>query len=115
MIAAYLLLILPLCGILYFALVGHREDIGQQNIRFNGVSLLLSLWLAVTVFNSGTRTTPRSSGSSRICAGRSGKAARGTVRVRCPSKAVKHQERPVVPNSMGPGSTVRVRTKDPAW
>lgn len=54
MIAAYLLLILPLCGILYFALVGHREDVGQQNIRFNGVSLLLSLWLAVTVFNSGT-------------------------------------------------------------
>ncbi len=54
MIAAYLLLILPLCGILYFALVGHREDVGQQNIRFNGVSLLLSLWLAVIVFNSGT-------------------------------------------------------------
>jgi len=54
MIAAYLLLILPLCGILYFALVGHRENVGQQNIRFNGVSLLLSLWLAVIVFNSGT-------------------------------------------------------------
>jgi len=54
MIAVYLLLLLPLCGILYFALAGHKEHIGQQNIRFNGVSLLLSLWLAITVFNSGT-------------------------------------------------------------
>jgi len=54
MIPAYLLLLLPLLGILYFALFGHQEDVGRQNIRFNGVTLFLSLWLAVNVFNSGT-------------------------------------------------------------
>lgn len=54
MIPAYLLLLLPLLGIIYFALFGHKEDVGQQNTRFNGVTLLLSLWLAVNVFNSGT-------------------------------------------------------------
>lgn len=53
MIPAYLLL-LPLLGILYFGLLGHKEDVGKQNIRFNGVTLLLSLWLAVNVFLSGT-------------------------------------------------------------
>ncbi len=54
MTPAYLLLLLPLLGVLYFALFGHKEDVGQQNTRFNGVTLLLSLWLAVNVFNSGT-------------------------------------------------------------
>ncbi len=54
MIAAYFLLLVPLLGILYFGLLGHKEDEGQQNIRFNGVTLFLSLWLAVNVFNSGT-------------------------------------------------------------
>ena len=54
MIPAYLLLLLPLLGILYFALFGHQEDVGRQNILFNGVTLFLSLWLAVNVFNSGT-------------------------------------------------------------
>jgi hydrogenase-4 component F len=54
MIPAYLLLLLPLLGILYFGLLGHKEDVGKQNIRFNGVTLLLSLWLAVNVFLSGT-------------------------------------------------------------
>ncbi|OQK18596.1 hydrogenase 4 subunit F [Methyloprofundus sedimenti] len=54
MIPAYLLLLLPLLGIFYFALFGHQEDVGRQNIRFNAVTLFLSLWLAVNVFNSGT-------------------------------------------------------------
>ncbi len=53
MIAAYLLLLLPLCGIIYFALHGHKPDIGKHNIQFNGMSLLLSLGLALSVFNSG--------------------------------------------------------------
>jgi hydrogenase-4 component F len=54
MIPAYLLLLVPLLGIVYFALFGHKEDVGQQNTRFNGITLILSLWLAVNVFNSGT-------------------------------------------------------------
>ncbi|MDQ7090484.1 MAG: hydrogenase 4 subunit F [Methylococcales bacterium] len=54
MIPAYLLLLLPLCGIVYFALQGHKDHVGQQNIRFNAVALFLSLWLAVNVFNAGT-------------------------------------------------------------
>ncbi|MCF7971444.1 MAG: hydrogenase 4 subunit F [Methylococcaceae bacterium] len=54
MIPAYLLLLLPLLGIVYFGLLGHKEDVGRQNIRFNGVTLFLSLWLAVNVFNSGS-------------------------------------------------------------
>lgn len=54
MTPAYLLLLVPLLGIVYFALFGHKEDVGQQNTRFNGVTLFLSLWLAVNVFNSGT-------------------------------------------------------------
>lgn len=54
MIPVYLLLALPLCGIVYFALLGHKENVGQENIRFNGVSLCFSLWLAVNVFNSGS-------------------------------------------------------------
>jgi hydrogenase-4 component F len=40
MIPAYLLLLLPLLGILYFGLLGHKEDVGKQNIRFNGVTLI---------------------------------------------------------------------------
>jgi len=54
MIPVYLLLALPLCGIVYFAFLGHKENVGQENVRFNGVSLCLSLWLAVNVFNSGS-------------------------------------------------------------
>lgn len=54
MIPAYLLLLLPLLGIVYFALLGHKDDVGKQNIRFNGLTLFLSLWLAVNIFNSGT-------------------------------------------------------------
>ncbi len=54
MIPAYLLLILPLLGIVYFALFGHQEDVGRQNTHFNGVTLLLSLWLAINVYVSGT-------------------------------------------------------------
>ncbi|MGZ8096296.1 MAG: hydrogenase 4 subunit F [Methylosarcina sp.] len=54
MIAAYLVLFIPFAGILYFAVVGHRPDVGRQNIRFNGISLLTTLWLATNVLNEGT-------------------------------------------------------------
>ncbi|WP_305908680.1 hydrogenase 4 subunit F [Methylomarinum sp. Ch1-1] len=53
MIPAYLLLLLPFVGIIYFAMLGHKEDIGRQNVWFNGIALLLSLSLALNVFNSG--------------------------------------------------------------
>ncbi len=53
MIAAYLLLFIPFAGILYFALCGHKEEVGRQNVWFNAIALLLSLWLAIDVFNSG--------------------------------------------------------------
>ncbi len=54
MIPAYLLLLVPLCGIVYFALTGHKEEIGRQNVWFNAVALFLSLWLAINVYRSGT-------------------------------------------------------------
>ena len=54
MIPAYLLLLLPLIGVIYFGVLGHKENIGRQNVRFNGVAFILSLWLAVNVLNSGT-------------------------------------------------------------
>lgn len=54
MIAAYLVLLIPLLGIVYFALAGHRTDTGKLNIRFNGVSLLATIWLAINVLNQGT-------------------------------------------------------------
>ncbi|WP_031435292.1 hydrogenase 4 subunit F [Methylomarinum vadi] len=54
MIAAYLILLLSFGGIVYFALMGHKEEIGRHNVWFNGIALFLSLWLAIEVFNSGT-------------------------------------------------------------
>lgn len=54
MIPVYLLLLFPLIGIVYFALFGHKEEIGRHNVWFNGAALFVSLWLAINVFNSGT-------------------------------------------------------------
>ncbi len=54
MIAAYLLLLLPVAGILYFALLGHKPLIGRINVWFNAISLLISVWLAINVFLNGT-------------------------------------------------------------
>lgn len=54
MIAVYLVLLIPLVGILYFALSGHREDSGKINVRFNGITLLATIWLAINVLNQGT-------------------------------------------------------------
>lgn len=54
MIAAYLALLIPFVGIVFFALAGHRNDTGKLNIWFNAVSLLATIWLAINVLNNGT-------------------------------------------------------------
>jgi hydrogenase-4 component F len=54
MIAAYLVLLIPLAGIVFFAVSGHKENTGKLNVRFNAVCLLATLWLAVNVLNQGT-------------------------------------------------------------
>jgi len=54
MIPAYLLLLTPLIGVVFFALIGHRAEVGKLNVRFNLVTLVLSLWLAINVLTSGT-------------------------------------------------------------
>jgi hydrogenase-4 component F len=54
MFPAYLMLLLPLVGIVYFALHGHREEIGRHNVWFNAVAFALSIWLAIDVLVSGT-------------------------------------------------------------
>jgi hydrogenase-4 component F len=53
MIPAYLLLSIAFVGIVFFALSGHRAEIGKINVWFNGVSLLATIWLAINVFNNG--------------------------------------------------------------
>jgi hydrogenase-4 component F len=53
MIAAYLVLLIPLIGIVYFALAGHKTDTGKLNIKFNGICLLATIWLAFNVLNQG--------------------------------------------------------------
>lgn len=54
MIAAYLVLLIPLIGIIFFALIGHRPDTGKLNICFNAVCLVATIWLAINVLNDGT-------------------------------------------------------------
>ena len=54
MIAAYLVLLIPFVGIVFFALAGHRADTGKLNVRFNALCLLATLWLAINVLNHGT-------------------------------------------------------------
>ncbi len=54
MIAAYLVLLIPFTGIVYFSVTGHRSDIGRQNTWLNGTSLLATIWLAINVLNQGT-------------------------------------------------------------
>lgn len=54
MIAAYLVLLIPLIGIVFFAFAGHRTDTGKFNVWFNSGSLLATIWLAINVLNQGT-------------------------------------------------------------
>jgi len=54
MIPAYLLLLITLSGIVFFALSGHKANMGKINVWFNAVSLFATVWLAINVFNNGT-------------------------------------------------------------
>ena len=54
MIAAYLVLLIPFIGIIFFAVSGHREDIGKYNVWLNAICLLATIWLAINVLNQGT-------------------------------------------------------------
>ncbi|MBF6649484.1 hydrogenase 4 subunit F [Methylobacter sp. BlB1] len=54
MIAAYLVLLIPLLGMAFFALAGHRADSGLLNIRLNAVNLAATVWLAINVLREGT-------------------------------------------------------------
>ncbi len=54
MIAAYLVLLIPFLGIIFFAFAGHRADTGKLNVRFNAVCLVSTIWLAINVLNQGT-------------------------------------------------------------
>jgi hydrogenase-4 component F len=54
MIAAYLVLLIPLAGMAFFALAGHQADSGAWNIRLNAVNLISTLWLAINVLREGT-------------------------------------------------------------
>ena len=54
MIAAYLVLLIPFTGILFFAFAGHRQETGRLNVRFNAVTLAATVWLAINVLNNGT-------------------------------------------------------------
>jgi len=53
MIAAYLVLLIPFVGIVFFAFAGHREDTGKLNVRFNATCLLATVWLAINVLKDG--------------------------------------------------------------
>ncbi|WAK04044.1 hydrogenase 4 subunit F [Methylobacter sp. YRD-M1] len=54
MIAAYLVLLIPLFGMAFFSLAGHRADSGLLNIRLNAVNLVATVWLAINVLREGT-------------------------------------------------------------
>jgi len=54
MIAAYLVLLIPFIGIIFFAVSGHRENIGKYNVWLNAICLLATIWLAINVLNQGT-------------------------------------------------------------
>ena len=53
MIAVYLLLLVPLTGMVVLSLVGDGQKAGRLNIRFNAVALAASLWLAMAVLLNG--------------------------------------------------------------
>jgi hydrogenase-4 component F len=58
MIAAYLVLLIPLIGLVLFAVIGHKTDTGKLNVWFNAVCLLATLWLAINVLNQGAMLSP---------------------------------------------------------
>jgi hydrogenase-4 component F len=53
MLALWLVLLIPLGGILLLALVGHRHYAGWLNVGLNAATLAMSLWLAYAVLHGG--------------------------------------------------------------
>ncbi|QJD30628.1 hydrogenase 4 subunit F [Methylococcus geothermalis] len=53
MIAVYLLLMIPLWGMVLLARYGDRPEAGRLNSRFNGLALAASVWLAIDVLING--------------------------------------------------------------
>jgi len=53
MIAVYLILLIPLGGIFYFAATGHKPNAGRINNWLNSATLAGSIWLAVDVLIEG--------------------------------------------------------------
>ena len=58
MIAAYLLLLVPVVGMLLLSWVNDSHKAGRINIRFNAVALFASVWLAVDVLLEGPILSP---------------------------------------------------------
>lgn len=54
MIAVYALLLLSAAGIVFFALSGHKEEVGKWNTQMSGVSFLITVVLAFNVLRQGT-------------------------------------------------------------
>jgi hydrogenase-4 component F len=57
MIALYLVLVLPLAGMVYQVVFGHLANAGNMNVRFNAVTFLATLFLAYQVLDQGRLVT----------------------------------------------------------
>ncbi len=58
MIALWMLLLLPLSGMLLLALIGHHRQAGWLNVFINAASLAVSIWLAWIVLHQGPLLSP---------------------------------------------------------
>jgi hydrogenase-4 component F len=53
MTALWLVLLIPMAGMVLQAFIGHHRHAGWVNVTLTGATLLCSLWLALTVFEHG--------------------------------------------------------------
>ena len=53
MTALWLVLLIPMAGMVLQAFIGHHRHAGWVNVALTGATLLCSLWLALTVFEHG--------------------------------------------------------------
>ncbi len=58
MTALYLILLIPLAGIVVLALIGHLRHAGWVNVALTGATLAASLWLAWIVLHQGPLLSP---------------------------------------------------------
>jgi len=58
MTALYLVLLIPLAGIVVLALIGHLRHAGWVNVMLTGATLAASLWLAWIVLHQGPLLSP---------------------------------------------------------